>query len=113
MTHEWKIEYRPLVDANGIEVKDSLVEYLFDVAKSKIGSTDDELHSSVDLHNKGSDFYSVVHREYVRTPIVLALIIILAPYGSSTGAPRFRSSGNRSGGSLTSCSICFQQSNVR
>ena len=26
------------LDANGIEVRDSLVEYLFDVAKSKIGS---------------------------------------------------------------------------
>ena len=42
------------LDANGIEVRDSLVEYLFDVAKSKNRlMTDDELHSSVELHNKG------------------------------------------------------------
>ena len=42
------------LDANGIEVRDSLVEYLFDVAKSKNRlMTDDELRSSVDLHNKG------------------------------------------------------------
>ena len=42
------------LDANDIEVRDSLVEYLFDVAKSKNRlMTDDELRSSVDLHNKG------------------------------------------------------------
>ena len=81
------------LEAKEIEVEDSLVEYLFNVAKSKNRlMTDEELLSASRRTKKGLIFTLVHFENDVRTSVLIVLLLLVAPYGGSAEGAELQTS---------------------